>query len=221
MLVDAPDVWLAITRWGEAQIMLPVALLLALWLAWRGRLVKLAAAWLLALAGAVGLTVVSKVAFIAYGWGFAPLDYTGISGHSMFAAAIYPVSGVVAVLALGGERAAAWRTAGLAAGIAIALLVGVSRIVIGAHSVIEVALGLGAGGLASAAALGAGRLPVMRSALGLPIVLALWLGVTPAAAPPSDTHGLVTQLALSISGHRTPYTRADMHSDWLQRQAAR
>jgi hypothetical protein len=56
----------------------------------------------------------------------------------------------------------------------------------------------------------------MRSALGLPILLSLWLGVTPATAPPSDTHGLVTQLALSISGHPTPYTRADMHSDWLR-----
>ena len=36
----------------------------------------------------------------------------------------------------------------------------------------------------------------MRPALWLPIALAVWWGVTPAHAPPSTTHGLVTQLAL-------------------------
>ena len=43
-------------------------------------------------AAAALITTVTKVAFIGYEVGYAPLDYTGISGHAMFAAAVLPVS---------------------------------------------------------------------------------------------------------------------------------
>jgi membrane-associated phospholipid phosphatase len=213
--------WPLLTRLGEAQILLPTAALLALWFARRGRSLRLVAMWLLGLAGAIGLTTLSKIAFMGYGWGFAPLDYTGISGHSMFAASVYPLAGVAVLHAVAGPRALAWHAAGLAPGAALALLVGASRVVVGAHSVFEVLTGLGLGALVSLAALSAARLPAVRPALWLPFVLAAWLIVTPAHAPPSTTHGLVTQLALQVSGRSTPYSRADLHRDWLQRHARR
>ena len=213
--------WPLLTRLGEAQILLPTAALLALWFARRGRSLRLVAMWLLGLAGAIGLTTLSKIAFMGYGWGFAPLDYTGISGHSMFAASVYPLAGVAVLHAVAGPRALAWHAAGLVPGAALALLVGASRVAVGAHSVFEVLTGLGLGALVSLAALGSARLPAVRPALWLPIVLAAWLIVTPAHAPPSTTHGLVTQLALQVSGRSTPYTRADLHRDWLQRHARR
>jgi hypothetical protein len=50
-----PDVaWLLITRLGEALILLPAVVLLALWLVWRGRALRLAAMWTLGLGVAVG-----------------------------------------------------------------------------------------------------------------------------------------------------------------------
>ena len=213
--------WPVVTRLGEAQILLPTVALLAVWFARRGRSVRLVAMWLLGLGIAIGLTTLSKIAFMGYGWGWAPLDYTGISGHSMFAASVYPLAGIAVLHAVAGPRALDWRGAGLALGCAVALLVGASRVAVGAHSVVEVLMGLGLGGLVSLAALSAGRLPAVRPALWLPIALAVWLGVTPANAPPSTTHGLVTRLALQVSGRSEPYTRADLHRDWLQRHAAR
>ena len=213
--------WPVVTRLGEAQILLPTVALLAVWFARRGRSLRLVAMWLLGLGGAIGLTVLSKVAFMGYGWGWAPLDYTGISGHSMFAASVYPLAGIAVLHAVAGPRALDWRSAGLALGCAVALLVGASRVAVGAHSVFEVLVGLGVGGLVSLAALSAGRLPAVRPALWLPLALAAWLGVTPAHAPPSTTHGLVTQLALQVSGRSAPYTRDELHRDWRQRHAAR
>jgi len=218
MPVEPHALWLLVTRLGEALILLPAAALLALWLVWRGRSVRLAAVWVLGLGAAVGITVASKIAFIGYGLGYAPLDYSGISGHSMLAAAVYPLASMVALHSTAGSTAPAWRRAGLSLGIALAVLVGVSRMAIGAHSWVEVLMGLGLGAVVSAAALSAGRLPAMRSAPWLPVILTLWLGLTPAGAPLSDTHGLITQWALRVSGRSAPYTRGDMHADWLQRQ---
>ena len=96
--------WPVVTRLGEAQILLPTVALLALWFARRGRSVRLVTMWLLGLGGAIGLTALSKVAFMGYGWGCAPLDYTGISGHSMFAASVYPLAGIAYASMLPVER---------------------------------------------------------------------------------------------------------------------
>jgi exonuclease III len=91
LLVDATWWWGQITRLGEAQILLPAMALALVWL-WRqpgGR--PLALAWLLATGVAASITTVSKVAFLGFGIGHAPLDFTGFSGHAMFAAALMPV----------------------------------------------------------------------------------------------------------------------------------
>ena len=96
LLADASWWWGQITRLGEAQILLPAMALALVWL-WRqagGR--PLAVAWLLATGVAASITTVSKVAFLGFGVGHAPLDFTGFSGHAMFAAALMPVLVIVA-----------------------------------------------------------------------------------------------------------------------------
>lgn len=219
LYVDA--FWHGITRLGEAQILLPTALALALWLAWRVRAPRLAAAWLLGIAAAAAVTTASKVAFIGYGWGWPALDYTGISGHAMFASAILPVAGMALAGALVDGRAPAWHRTGLAAGVALALLVGVSRAVVGAHSASEIVAGWVVGGVAAAAVLRAAPMPSARLPLWLPVVVSLWLGTASAKAPPSITHDLVTRCSLALSGRTVPYTRSDMLIAWrLQQQRA-
>jgi hypothetical protein len=74
------------------------------------------------------------------------------------------------------------------------------------------------GGVASAAALALVRLPRTLISPLIPAAVALWLALTPAHAPPSQTHSMVTQLSLKLSGHATPYTRADMLREWKQRR---
>lgn len=206
--------WLAITRLGEAQILLPAMLAMSLWLVHRSGATRVATLWLGVTTAAALLTTATKVAFIGWGVGFAPLNFTGISGHSMFAAAILPVL----------MRAAAstaddhWHRPALLIGYLLAVIVMVSRVKTGAHSWSEALTGFALGALASAAVLGRAAMPHTPLPRTLLAGVALWLVITPAGAPPSHTHGWVTQLSLAVSGHSKPYTRHDMWRDYLKRQ---
>jgi membrane-associated phospholipid phosphatase len=203
--------WHLVTRLGESQILIPTAAALALWLAWRGRLPRLALGWFGALVAAVAAVVASKVAFMGYGIGWAAIDFTGFSGHSMCAAAFYPIAGLCMFGALDGAESPRSRAVGLVSGIALAGLIGISRLAVGAHSPSEVIAGLALGGAVTASALAHSRWPQVTPPLWVPVILTLWLGITPIHAPASPAHGWVTSLALAVSGRQVPYTREDLH----------
>lgn len=198
--------WPLITRLGEAEILLPAMLLMLAALVRQAESRPLAWSWTLLLAAAVGLTTASKVAFLGWGVGSAPLDFTGISGHSMFAAAVYPLlAGLLA------GRAPRWgRACAIGAGIALALLVGLSRVMVGAHSPTEVIAGLALGSAVGALGVRGAGLPRLRLGPVLPATLALWLAWTPAHAPASRTHSAVTEIALTLSGRQSPWQRTDL-----------
>lgn len=210
--------WHGVTRLGEAQILLPTVLALALWLGWRARAPRLAAVWLLGIAVAAVVTTASKIAFIGYGWGWPALDFTGISGHAMFASVILPVACSACAGASVEGPVAARQRMGLAVGVALALLVGVSRAMVGVHSPFEIVAGWVVGGAAAAAVLHAAPLPSARLPLWLPLVVGLWLGTASAKAPPSVTHDLVTSWSLALSGRSQPCTRVDMLTAWRLEQ---
>ncbi|HZV92830.1 MAG TPA: phosphatase PAP2 family protein [Caldimonas sp.] len=198
--------WHLVTRLGEAQIVLPAAILTALALFRRPQGRSLSVAWMGWLFVAVVLTTATKVAFIGWGVGWAALDFTGISGHAMFSSSIYPVLLGASFRPM--SRRGWW--IGVAIGVALALLIGVSRVVVGAHSVSEVVAGLLLGFAVSAAsmrhdAIGLGFLHPL-----LPVVIALWLVLTPTQASASRTHSAVTRLSLLLSGHARPFTRRDL-----------
>jgi membrane-associated phospholipid phosphatase len=199
-------VWLFISRLGEAQILLPVALGLSVWLLVRMRATPIVPWWLALVAVAATITTVTKVAFIGWGVGSASLDFTGISGHAMFAAAIYPV---LCGLALSG-RSMAWQRAGWLAGALLAALIAVSRVMVQAHSTSEAASGFVLGGAASALAIALARPRSAPIPLWTPVLLVAWFSFTPVHAPRSITHDVVTRLALRLSGRDVPYTRIDL-----------
>jgi membrane-associated phospholipid phosphatase len=212
-LSDDPSraAWQLFTRLGEAQLLLPAAAVVV-WLLLRERAPSagpgqrgLALQWLLRLAIAAALTTASKLAFIGWGLGSAAIDFTGISGHTTFATATYP-------LLLAAAMPATWplaRQAGALAGVALALAVGLSRLMVDAHSVSEVLAGVLVGGWAGWLAL---RLRALRPHFSawLSPLIGLWFVTAPAYAPPSQSHELVTRLALGLSGRAQPYTRADL-----------
>lgn len=207
--------WQLVTRLGEAQILLPAALVASIWL-WRresGR--PLVTVWLPLLCLATLITTASKVAFLGWGIGLAPVNFTGVSGHAMFAAAVYPLlaGAVAAPLSPVGQRLS------VLVAFALALVVGVSRVKIGAHSYSEVLAGLLLGGAASAFALALAHMPHAKIRWWMPVGLALWLSLSPAGAPPSRTHDWVTGLSLALSGRDTPYTRTEMMNAWRLRRA--
>jgi hypothetical protein len=104
--------WTVVTRLGEAQILLPALVSVSAWLAWRVAAPRTAAWWLGLTAVAALVTTATKLAFIGWGLGSAPLDFTGLSGHAMFAAAVLPLLAFAAF--------PAWRTPALAAAYSLA-----------------------------------------------------------------------------------------------------
>ncbi|GCL64264.1 phosphatase PAP2 family protein [Pseudaquabacterium pictum] len=205
--------WAQITRLGEAQILLPAMALSLLWLWRQPGGPRLALAWLLASGVAVAVTTTSKIAFLGFGIGHAPLDFTGFSGHAMFAAALMPL---LLRLALG-PRTADGRRRVLILGYLLALAVAVSRVKVGAHSVSEVVAGYGLGAAASALALRAGRWPALPLARWMPLALLAWALLGVVGAPASRTHDWVTRLSLALSGRPQAYQRWEMHRDHQQR----
>jgi membrane-associated phospholipid phosphatase len=218
-LINAsPLFWSGFTRLGEAQILLPAALAAYGWTIWRAPASRACATrWLGWVALAAVLTTATKVAFMGWGIGSARWDFTGLSGHAMFAAAILPVLMRLLTVDQPPPRVAA----AVAIGYGLAWLVAASRVQVDAHSVSEVIGGALCGSAASAVALmGWRHLPARR------VPMALWLGVPLAialamhSAPPSPTHGLVIRLSLHLSGRPVPCTREALHQDGCTLRAA-
>ncbi len=211
--------WATVTRLGEAQILLPAFLCGALWLAFarpagaRGRRALgsphahdhpargAAWRWVAGIAAATGITTASKIAFLGFGIGSAALDFTGFSGHSMYATAILPVLAAI----VGGRR-------GAIAGGLVALLVMLSRVEVNAHSWSEALSGMVLGGAVawSTLSLYLAHPGAVRAPWWLPVALAIWLTALPWGAPPSRTHDFVIALSLKLSGRTQPYTRHEL-----------
>lgn len=208
--------WHLVTRLGEVQILLPAALLAAVSFSIRDRGWRTAGLWLLLLAAAISLTLVSKLAFIGWGLGWAALDFTGVSGHAMMAAALYPLMLTMLISA----RSPTARRCAFLLGIGLAVLVGVSRVLVGAHSWSEVFAGLTLGAMVTATVMvvrpgasqrtGNAFAGFSRGSLLAPLVIAAWLTATLASAPFVSSHSVVTALSLRLAGHTIAYTRADM-----------
>ena len=211
--------WFAVTRLGEAQILLPAFLAGALWLAFArpagayGRLAQgnphahdhparlSALRWVGAVVANTAVVTASKVAFLGWGIGSATLDFTGFSGHSMYATSILPV--LAAIVA--GRR-------GAIVGALAAVLITYSRVKLGAHSWSEAISGMALGAAAAGWTLAdyLAHPGAVRAPWWLPLLLGTWLALLAVKAPPSRTHGLVVALSLKLSGHHRPYTRFEL-----------
>lgn len=209
MLSSLPSTpfWPLLTRLGEAQILVPLDLLAAAWL-WRGAgQGAMALRWLGWLGLATALTTATKLAFIGWGVGIAVWDFTGISGHAMFAAASLPLLAATA-LASRSDRS---QRLGIAAGFALAALVAWSRWPVGAHSVAEIVAGFALGAVASALALRGATTARATVPLWLPTALAGCLLALPLTAPPSRSHDWVTALSIKLAGRVEPFRRQHLH----------
>jgi membrane-associated phospholipid phosphatase len=195
--------WFFLSLFGEMQLLLPVALC-AIWALARKEPAKsLAVAWLLSLALATLLTTASKVAFIGWGVGIPEIDFTGISGHTMFAMAVYPLL----LRMLASNRSPLQQKLSVAAGFALALLVGQSRLEIDVHSVSEVVAGVLVGGAVSASMLLFNQRPRATENFFMVMLFCGLFGLSLLHTPQINPHAWVTKIALILSGASTPHTR--------------
>ena len=169
---DVPPAALTfVTDFADQAVILPeVAVVFLILLAQRRW--RVAGAWMLAVPGVLGTLLLLKIAGYACGWLLPALDLDRLalrspSGHVASAAVV--CSGIV-VLQAGRLRMGAI-SAALSAALAVAGVIGTTRVLLGAHSVSEVIVAAGIGGAGSMAfAWLSGRHLLEKS--GLPIAAA-------------------------------------------------
>jgi membrane-associated phospholipid phosphatase len=201
---DLPfHLWYSITSLGGAGLTLPLALAIAIWLA-VGYSWRLAACWLALLGAAIGIVTVTKLAFLGWGVGVRELDFTGVSGHAMLSTAVYPVALFLMLL----HVRPAIRLLGVLAGLAAGIAVGLSRVVLSAHSPSEAVTGCLVGAVAALVFVRIawhaepGRLSAM------PVTVSMMVLAVAMHDVHVPTQRWVTHIALKVSGHDRPFIRA-------------
>jgi len=199
--------WQLVSFLGESAFLIPCAVFLYGWLRWRGA-TDVASHWLFAFSATALLVLISKLAFMGWGIGSARMNFTGFSGHAMMAASILPV---LLYLTSPTSRPNVGVLAAFA-GVLAALAVGVSRLMLGAHSMSEVASGLALGFCVSMPFIM--RRGVPRGAMTMVLVSAALATVMilPVGRMAGVTHVWVQQLATFLSGRDRPYERGEWSS---------
>ncbi len=198
--------WMIITHLGSASIMLPMAAMIFIGFSLAGHNVKLAT-WALTMLAAAMLVLISKIAFMGWGVGSATLDFTGISGHAMLSASILPVW-------LGwllGTSEQKLHYAGIILGLMLSALIAWSRVMLGEHSLSEVAAGWLLGAIVSVSAYRLLRGPLPSRQFAHLAGAFLLFTLSPSLSDYLPTRTLEIRAALALSGHAHPYTRMDLH----------
>lgn len=195
--------WEFLSLLGSLAVTGPLGVAIAIWLL-AGKSWRLTLSWLTLFGLGMALVVLTKVAFIGWGVGVAALDFAGFSGHAMRSAAVFPV-GAFLLARHAGSRA---QPLALGLGLMLALLIAVARVKVQAHSVTEAVTGCVLGLLIAAAFIWHAR---GEQHLALSRVLVVFSMPVLLLAPrlePLPTEAWMTRLALYLSGHPQPYTRA-------------
>ncbi|MBW1214783.1 phosphatase PAP2 family protein [Pantoea allii] len=202
--------WKTLTYFGDSMLLIPTAVIIALILPWKSDNRRTVWYWIMAF-GLAGLVVsVSKILFLGFGIGSARFNFTGFSGHSAMSATLWPVM----LWLISGRWSSRWRVFAIGVGYVIPLMVGLSRLVIHAHSISEVLTGLLLGFTLSTAFLLSQRQtalkgfswPQIAAALLVPVLL---LGHGRIAT----TQQFLEQFSARLAGMEKPYTRADLFRD--------
>ena len=199
--------WQLITHLGSSSLLIPIMAIavINLWISDQKQVIGL---WFIALGIAAVITTITKIMIFGWGIGIALLDFTGISGHALLATSIYPIL----FCSVYGGAQTKFRNIGLWFGLLLSFAVGVSRVLVGAHSVSEVILGWILGLMVCALVLDAMSEQRQRIAYLQVAALVCLLGFGSATANYIPTHDMEIELALLLSGKDKPYTRSDLIS---------
>jgi membrane-associated phospholipid phosphatase len=130
-----------LTDFGDPYLTVPAALAIQCWLsATRQR--NAARCWATGFVCGAGLVALTKFVYAGWNVGIPVLHFTGISGHTMLSASVYPVA--AAICAYHSSPATTRRS--IQMGALFSLAIGVSRVACGYHSWSEVVSGWLLGG---------------------------------------------------------------------------
>ena len=163
----------SLTDFGDLAVLLPLAAAILLWLFAVGER-RVALWWLVALTLCIGVIAMLKIYFAACPAG----AMRSPSGHAGFAALVY---GMIAAC-LATRAPGHWHLVVLVGGGVVIAAIALSRLVLGAHTPIEIALGLLIGGaslttlLWGSSAFGSARLPLQPLLLATVLIIVLLHG---------------------------------------------
>ncbi len=200
--------WKTLTYFGDSMLLLPTAMILALIMPWKCSNRYTVWYWLFTF-GMAGLVVsLSKIAFLGFGLGSARLNFTGFSGHSAMSATLWPVMLWLLSARLCERRR---RLAAMTTGYLIPLMVGISRLALGYHSMSEVITGLILGYTLSTVFLLSQRSTTLIgcSFVQLTVVLIIPLLLLGRGSV-ATTQQFLERLSVQIAGIDHPWRRADL-----------
>ncbi|WP_208951460.1 phosphatase PAP2 family protein [Rahnella sp. ChDrAdgB13] len=198
--------WNILTYFGDSMLILPTGITLALFMLWKADGPATALIWLITL-GISGLAVsISKLLFLAWGIGSSTFNFTGFSGHTTMSATLWPVMFWLISQRFHPDR----RRLMIAVGYFIAIMVGISRVALHAHSVSEVISGLILGSLCSGIFLYTQRSRDMHYFTFTPLVILLILPLSLMSfGKKASTQQFIEHIATQITG-KQPWTRAKL-----------
>lgn len=195
--------WSELTRFGDFTITSFAALAIAAWLLAENEK-RLAFWWSLLFSVGMSIVVATKMAFIGWGIGIRALDFAGFSGHAMRAMAVFPVLFYLMLE----KTPKPVRAIGTLCGIAFALLIGASRLVVHAHSLSEVLTGLLLGAAVSIGFIWVASATLRRHVFTpLRAVLSMLVLLPAPYVHPAPTQQWLTSITLFVSGHEQPHPR--------------
>ncbi|WP_029686637.1 phosphatase PAP2 family protein [Tatumella saanichensis] len=199
--------WKNLTYFGDSMLLLPTALLLAVFLLCKSGRWQTAFGWLVTF-GTAGLTVsLSKILFLGFFLGIKAYNFTGFSGHTTMSSTFWPVM----MWMLTGGRRPAWRRLLVTAGYLLPLAIGFSRLQLHAHSPSEVISGALLGlSLSSLYLLIQRRTALKKVSLFQALLLAVIPLLIIVKGQPATTQQFLASLSARLAGIEKPYTRADL-----------
>jgi membrane-associated phospholipid phosphatase len=201
-MFQSNSTWQFITHLGSASLLMPClgVALIELWISHQKSAIY---QWIIALSIGVILTLISKVLFLGWGVGIASLNFTGISGHAFLATSIIPIL----FYSFSGGLQEKTKNNGFWIGLILSFLVGISRIILGMHSLSEVVSGWILGLTVCIFVLNAIKYQEQRySSLHL-LILVFIVSIGSTTPNYLPTHDIEIKFALYLSGHDKPFTR--------------
>ncbi|MGV3345097.1 phosphatase PAP2 family protein [Enterobacteriaceae bacterium LUAb1] len=199
--------WKTLTYFGDSMLLLPTAAIIMWLLAWKSnqRLTAWYWAGLFCLTGII--VCLSKLAFMGWGIGNVRLNFTGFSGHTALAAALWPVM----FWLVSGQLSPLLRLLLILCGYFLATLIGLSRLHLNAHSDSEVIAGLILGMLLSAAFLIIQRRTQLRAFSFPQLCITLLIPLLLLSqGKQAKTQLWLRNLSVQLSGKKHPWKRHDL-----------
>ncbi|MYN45544.1 phosphatase PAP2 family protein [Pseudoduganella sp. FT93W] len=195
--------WHGLSMVGSLAVTAPIGVAIAIWLV-AGRSWHLTAAWCALFGAGMALVVATKVAFMGWGMGVKAVEFAGFSGHAMRAAAVFPVAFFLLVR----NRTLPWRVAATVAGVALAVLIAISRVYVEAHSVSEAVTGCILGLLVAASFIWYASVQQHMVMSRWLLLMCLPIVLIAPRVEPVPAEQWIAQLAMHLSGRDQTYTRA-------------